>query len=576
MGACGGRSALELPSPDAGQGTDAVASDDAASVVDTGTDAGIDGEPPSDSALDASSLDSSFDGPIVDGGPEVSTDAALDAPTDAPVLAAPRPIAPLSTSTATSQQPTLRWQLDPGSDGAQVEICGDRACTTIVATFTAPGTSARVPSALHVGVYFWRLHGTASGVVRPGVSPTWELFVGARSSPVDTSWGSAPDIDSDGFADGFTALDSSNYNGAGVVLTYHGSTKGLTTWTAFGPPSSTPSVFFGVKTAMAGDIDGDGYPELLVSDQYRVWLYPGGASGLVDDPTLIFDDTALVIGLVGLGDANGDGYADVGLGIVTNTTHAVLVYQGGPGGLSAPTTLSVPGFAAQGFYPIGTDINGDGYGDLVEEGCLPGPTDCQAYFFAGGPAGFPSTPVAAQPVAGQWTGVTFGGDVNGDGYADLLDAVTDPSTPDASTTAVIRVFPGGPAGVGAPVLFARPSAGGVTYTGTLFTTGDIDGDGFADVGVGVGGGSGQGDVWVYPGSATLGVQVYGKSDVYNPGPKAALTIFSAAGDVNGDGYGDVLGGDWQVTSSAYLFLGGKNGVDLAPDNAILEGGDSVL
>ena len=85
MAACGGRSSLELPSPDGGLGTDAAASDDAASVVEAGTDAGIDGEPPWDGALDASPVDSSFDGPITDGGPEVSSDAALDAPTDAPV-----------------------------------------------------------------------------------------------------------------------------------------------------------------------------------------------------------------------------------------------------------------------------------------------------------------------------------------------------------------------------------------------------------------------------------------------------------------------------------------------------------
>src|SRR5277367_444875 len=189
-----------------------------------------------------------------------------------------------------------------------------------------------------------------------------------------------------------------------------------TAWPTASPPSTMTSYFFGVRTAMAGDVDGDGYPDLLVSDQYFVWLYPGGPAGLVLSPTLIFDDTALVIALVGLGDVNGDGYADVGLGIVTNTSHAVVVYLGGPGGLSAPTTLSVPGYGSQGLYPIGTDINGDGYGDLVEEGCMPGPQfDCQVYFFAGGPAGLPSVPLAVQAVVGQTTGVTFAGDVNGDG-----------------------------------------------------------------------------------------------------------------------------------------------------------------
>jgi hypothetical protein len=569
MGACGGRTSLEVSS-DAGQSADGAGSDDATSDVGTSTDAGIDGTPTRDGGIDSSALDSSFDGPI--------TDAAPDGPTDAPnVLTAPRPIAPLSTSTTTSQRPTLRWQLDPRSDGAQVEICRDRACTKVVTTFTAPGNSARPPSALAAGVYFWRLHGTASGAVRSGMSPTWEFVVGARNAPVDTSWGSIPDIDGDGFADAFTSLFSSTYSGPGVVFTYHGSAQGLTAGTAFGPPSgTTAAVFFGVKTAMAGDVDGDGYPELLVSDQYRVWMYPGSASGLVGNPTLVFDDMALVVGLVDLGDTNADGYADFALGIVTNTNHAVVVYMGGPSGPSAPTTLAVPGAASQGLYPIGTDINGDGYGDLVEEGCMPGPQfDCEAYVFAGGPTGLPLTPVAGQSVVGQRTGVTFAGDVNGDGYADLVDAVPDPSNPDASMDTVIRVFPGGPAGIGAPVLFARPTAGGVTYYDTLFTAGDINGDGYADIGVGVAGGSTT-DVWVYYGSAGLGVQVYGQTEVYNPGAKTELTLFSAAGDVNGDGYNDVLGGDWQSTNSSYVFLGGNNGLTFATSNSTLEGGGSVL
>ena len=55
-------------------------------------------------------------------------------------------------------------------------------------------------------------------------------------------------------------------------------------------------------------------------------------------------------------------------------------------------------------------------------------------------------------------------------------------------------------------------------------------------------------------------------------------MFSAAGDVNGDGYDDFLAGDWQVTNSTYLFLGGAYGLSLALDEpyAPLEGGDSVL
>lgn len=574
MGACGGRSPLDADDDDGVADASSDVSSDASPDAsgDSTEDTGIDGAP-RDGGADVSPLDGPSDS---HAGPEA--DAPRDVATDAPVLAAPRPIAPLSTSTTTSQQPTLRWQLDPGSDGAFVEICSDRACAKVLQTFGAAGTSARPPSALPAGVYFWRLHGTAGGIVRPGVSPTWELFVGARSAPVDTSWGSVPDIDGDGLADGLTAFDNQNDNASGVVFSYHGTPNGLTIWTAFGPPPNVQSPFFGLRTAMAGDVDGDGYPDLLVGDDYHAWLYPGGPSGVVLTPTLLPDAAGLVNALIGLGDVEGDGYADVALGLITNNNHAVVVYHGGPNGLSSGTTLAVPGWPAQGLYPIGTDINGDGFGDVISQGCVPGAAfDCSLYVFSGGPAGFPSTPVVEQMVSGEGAGVTLAGDVNGDGYPDLFDVVPDPSRPDASSsTYVIRLFPGGAAGIGAPFLFAAPSAIGAEPDGTLLTVGDVNGDGFADVGVGIANNSPPNGLWIYTGSASPGVQTWPPAQVYPASQTARPSMYSAAGDVNGDGYGDVLAGDWQVTNTAYLYLGSASGVYIAPNNASVGGGDSVL
>src|ERR1022692_1392327 len=58
---------------------------------------------------------------------------------------APRLIAPLSTATVTSQSPTLRWMLDPDTDGAHVEICSDRECTKSIVDFDAAGNSGAPP-----------------------------------------------------------------------------------------------------------------------------------------------------------------------------------------------------------------------------------------------------------------------------------------------------------------------------------------------------------------------------------------------------------------------------------------------
>src|SRR5579863_4005663 len=73
-------------------------------------------------------------------------------PRPSPPLAAPRPLSPLSTATVTSQTPTLRWALAPDEDGAEVDICRDRACTTRVTTFQVPGAAAISPAVLPQGV----------------------------------------------------------------------------------------------------------------------------------------------------------------------------------------------------------------------------------------------------------------------------------------------------------------------------------------------------------------------------------------------------------------------------------------
>jgi hypothetical protein len=476
----------------------------------------------------------------------------------------------------------LRWELDPGSDGAEVEICRDRACTTPVATFTSFGTSAKPPKPLGAGVYFWRLHGTAGDGVRAGVSPTWELVIGAHSAPVDTSWGSIPDIDGDGFADAFTSFQNNAggvVSGAGVVFAYHGGKNGPSTWSAFGAPGGSASFWFGVILGMAGDVDGDGYPELVVSDDYHVWLYPGGPSGAVVAPTLLVNGQGGVNVVAGLGDANGDGYADFGVGVTTADSGGVnaggvYVYYGGPHGPSAAVPIIFSGQYAAGRRVIGADINGDGYGDLVTEGCTPGtPLSCVAYFLAGGPTGLASTPVVIDtPQGDELAGITLAGDINGDGYADLFDLTYS----DTSPTRVIHVFPGGPTGVGAPVLFATPgfASGSVSPTGILIPAGDVNGDGLADIAVGVIGG-GTGFAWIYAGSETLTAQAWPTTEVISP-KNSEVTQFSAAGDIDGDGYADFLAGDWNVTGSTYVFFGGANGLSWWPQYITLEGGDSVL
>ncbi len=127
-------------------------------------------------------------------GPDLNVEPDLEPPADLQVgaPAAPRLIAPLSTSTVTQQEPTLRWVLGPGAGAPVVDLCHDRACTlpvTIPVTIAANQTSGIPTSALPSGWVFWRVR-VVSGS-QTATSATWQLWVGktSASTPVDTSSG---------------------------------------------------------------------------------------------------------------------------------------------------------------------------------------------------------------------------------------------------------------------------------------------------------------------------------------------------------------------------------------------------
>lgn len=514
-----------------------------------------------------------------------------------PSLVAPRPISPVSTGRVSSWQPTLRWKLADGTDGARVTLCRDRACTNVIASLDATGSSVKVPNDLAPGVVYWKVAGRSGNTRGNTTGPVWQFVVGKKNAPADNSWGTMFDVNGDGFADIVSSAKSQGIppsfpKGQGRLYVYHGGSSGLPD-----KPSSTLAApadasYFAFTAGGAGDVNGDGYADAIVGTNGglpgctggvagyspdQVWLYLGGPNGLSETSVVTLNGPNAGKGTCGAtcpsqpcgpgfdqhcaddcdyfgmavsagGDINGDGYADVLVG--ANYGSAAYVYYGTATGVD-PTPLKLTGTNSfgRGLSTVG-DIDGDGYGDVVI-----GNGD-SASLYKGSAAGLVTTPIAlpagpdgsASPGGGGTTRRTMdcAGDVNGDGYPDILTG---------SNQNRNYVYLGGPGAISTPPVRLGSQSGSCAASG-----GDLNGDGYSDILFG-------GTDWVeqYPGSAS-GTQTQFVSQfasMFNSG-------VVGAGDLDGDGIDDaVVARNPSNTGTITVFYSPSNGIVAAKQQVLL-------
>ena len=476
--------------------------------------------------------------------------------------------------------------LADGIDSAHVQICADRACTKEVTSFDATDSGAPA-SVLPKGVFFWRAFGRSNGAIGQAVSPTWEFTAGALSAPVDTSWGTTPDVNGDGYADVLVGAPNAN-----TVSVYLGGAAGLSASpqiTLRDPKGSGTNIYFGASVASAGDVNGDGYADVIASAEgSAAYLYLGGAGGLDSSPAVALPSPNgggdFGLRVESAGDVNGDGYADVI--IDDNVTGHVYLYYGSSTGLSVSPAVVLSGAAGSDFgHSIdgAGDVNGDGYGDVIVSVPTLNAENGQVYLYLGSAAGLSSAPALTIDCPGANEGgcrMASAGDVNGDGYADMIIGV------DVLNDAVGQayIYLGSAAGLAsspAVTLVGPETNVGDSFGRWVATAGDVNGDGYADVAVGadaegdrsVGADGGlntpAGWVHVYLGSPTGPAS---SPTVTLSGPDGAGSWFgrcvTGAGDVNGDGYGDlIVGADADAGGGpgwAHLYLGTSTGVASSP------------
>ena len=318
---------------------------------------------------------------------------------------------------------------------------------------------------------------------------------------------------------------------------------------------------FGHAVDNAGDVNGDGFQDLVVSgseslDLKLAYIYFGGPSfDTIPDIKLASDNASFGDVLSAAGDVNKDGYSDIMFLSHLGEIEIVCVYFGGSP-MDTVVDVVLTGrpdqreFFGQTMSEAG-DLNGDGYDDVLI-GAYLAPNGGKAYVFFGGNP-MDSIPDLILKSKGGWSfglGVGDLGDVNRDGYADI--GVGDPHK--SSCTGKVYIYFGGREMDRIPdVVISGERA--FSNFGYYLKGGDLNGDGYSDIVVGAIT-LGNGKVYLYRGGPSIGT----RPDLSMTGRLITEELgqhVKVVGDLDQDGYNDLVSRTNTWCGNVYAFYGGK-------------------
>ena len=355
---------------------------------------------------------------------------------------------------------------------------------------------------------------------------------------------------------------------------------------------------FGYSMAV-GDVNGDGYSDIIIGEPYnneagtkagKVYVYFGGPT-LTNYPNITIKGQAAgdMFGYsVTCRDINNDNRDDIIIGAPYNSSAGmnagkVYVYFGSDN-INTIADLTMTGAAPSDLfgYSIASASNIDGNGDngiIVGAPGLPANTDRpgKAYVYFGGS---PVNNVADVIMTGQVNGDLFGcsvsaGDFNGDGSDDVIVGA-EKNGAAAAAAGRAYIYYGGKNMTNTPILTMTGEAANDRFGHLVTCVGDINGDGYSDVIVDSPNNTdATGKAYIYFGGLfmdnTADAAIKGESVGDNFG-----SSFASAGDIDKDGIDEIIMGaannslNGANAGGAYLYKIVCSGQPARTANALLD------